>query len=377
MLVTRVAAGVVACARGRVAHLGVRTAAPAACWGVVGAPAAGFHSSSAAYTPPYCVPVAPPARAGESAIYRNSGVTDALVASYRSDGPLTLFENFSQGRAIAEKAHGPGAHCLGERIRNADGTFGPYAWMTYAQVEDSARRVGTALLNRGIGPGGKVGIYSKNCAAYAITEVGLTAYSLVSVPLYDTLGVEALEHIVGLTEMTAVVRACVRVCAARRAMSMGSSCMLHHRLPCLPFAWRGVQVCAKDAVPTLAALSHKCPKLSLVIVIDAGYFHGQQAASGGAGTAAAGATAAAEAAPSSDGFRAGVSVTTLTALQSEVAPGATLAPIPPKPTDVSTIIFTSGTTGEVLEEEEQQEEGHGRDALPIVAVHAAAVIMAA
>ena len=50
-----------------------------------------------------------------------------------------------------------------------------------------------------------MGIYAKNCPEWLITEIACGAYSLVIVPLYDTLGHDAISYIVNQTGMSAVV----------------------------------------------------------------------------------------------------------------------------------------------------------------------------
>jgi long-chain acyl-CoA synthetase len=49
-----------------------------------------------------------------------------------------------------------------------------------------------------------VGIYSRNRPEWVITEQAANAFSMVVVPLYDTLGEEAVEHILRETSLKLV-----------------------------------------------------------------------------------------------------------------------------------------------------------------------------
>ncbi len=53
-------------------------------------------------------------------------------------------------------------------------------------------------------PGERVGLYSVNCADWVLTEGALTRAGCVSVPLYDTLGPDAVQFICNHAELVAV-----------------------------------------------------------------------------------------------------------------------------------------------------------------------------
>ena len=74
----------------------------------------------------------------------------------------------------------------------------PYQYQTYAEIEERITNFGSGLINRGhiTGQGTFVGIASKNCPEWVIVEESCHAYSQILVPLYDTLGQEGIEHIV-------------------------------------------------------------------------------------------------------------------------------------------------------------------------------------
>ncbi|KAK9108757.1 hypothetical protein Sjap_016817 [Stephania japonica] len=81
----------------------------------------------------------------------------------------------------------PKNRMLGHRsITN--GKAGPYVWLTYQEVFDEAVKIGSAVESRGIGPGGRCGIYGSNCPEWIIAMEACNSRGMYSVPLYDTLG---------------------------------------------------------------------------------------------------------------------------------------------------------------------------------------------
>ena len=59
------------------------------------------------------------------------------------------------------------------------------------------------LISMGLSPGvhSMVGIYSKNCPEWVIAEQGVYSYSMVLVPLYDSLGPDARSYVLSQCEM--------------------------------------------------------------------------------------------------------------------------------------------------------------------------------
>ncbi|XP_045849761.1 long-chain-fatty-acid--CoA ligase 1 isoform X1 [Meles meles] len=121
-----------------------------------------------------------------------------------SDEPLvyfyedvrTLYEGFQRGIQISN--NGP---CLGSRKPDQ-----PYEWLSYKQVAEVAECVGSALLQKGFKPSPDqfIGIFAQNRPEWVIIEQGCFAYSMVVVPLYDTLGTEAITYIVNKAELSLI-----------------------------------------------------------------------------------------------------------------------------------------------------------------------------
>ncbi|XP_062182635.1 long chain acyl-CoA synthetase 6, peroxisomal-like isoform X2 [Phragmites australis] len=84
---------------------------------------------------------------------------------------------------------------LGTRI-GADGTAGDYKWMTYGEASTSRTAIGSGLIYHGIPEGACIGLYFINRPEWIIVDHACAAYSYVSVPLYDTLGPDAVQFIV-------------------------------------------------------------------------------------------------------------------------------------------------------------------------------------
>ena len=70
---------------------------------------------------------------------------------------------------------------------------------TFAQMDEMARRVGSWLVSRGHK---LFFLYCLNSPNWTITDIATWNYGLINVPLYDTLGAEAFNHILKITEGT-------------------------------------------------------------------------------------------------------------------------------------------------------------------------------
>ncbi|XP_007939744.1 long-chain-fatty-acid--CoA ligase 5 [Orycteropus afer afer] len=119
-----------------------------------------------------------------------------LVSYYFSDAK-TMYEIFQRGLAVSD--NGP---CLGYRKPNQ-----PYRWLSYKQVSDRAEYLGSCLLHKGYKPSPDqfVGIFAQNRPEWIISELACYTYSMVAVPLYDTLGAEAIIYIVNKADIATVI----------------------------------------------------------------------------------------------------------------------------------------------------------------------------
>lgn len=96
--------------------------------------------------------------------------------------------------------------CLGWH----EGPTKPYQWLHYNETLLRARNFGSGLVAMGLAPAATtyVGIYSQNCPEWILVEQGAYCYSMVIVPLYDTLGPDACAFIINQGNAYVVVATC-------------------------------------------------------------------------------------------------------------------------------------------------------------------------
>lgn len=114
------------------------------------------------------------------------------------EGVYTIHDMFMCGYNINHDAQ-----CVGWRPSLTE----PYKWVTYGEVYHMACRVGSGLIAKGAKPDPAqfIGIYARNSVPWVAFDRACAAYSMVSVPLYDSLGPEALTHIVKQCELTIIL----------------------------------------------------------------------------------------------------------------------------------------------------------------------------
>ncbi|KAK7341532.1 hypothetical protein VNO80_24464 [Phaseolus coccineus] len=95
----------------------------------------------------------------------------------------------------------PSNPMLGRR-QKTDLKAGPYEWMTYQEAYDAAIRMGSAMRSRGVIPGDRCGIYGSNCPEWILAMEACNSYAVTYVPLYDTLGANAVEFIINHAEVS-------------------------------------------------------------------------------------------------------------------------------------------------------------------------------
>ena len=100
--------------------------------------------------------------------------------------------------------------------------------LLFLQAGDIRTSLGSGLLQLGITPKSMLGLYSVNCKEWVLLDAAAHAYSMVSVPLYDTLGPDAVEFISNHAELAAVG-------------------------------------CSAAVLPTLLSCLHKCPSIKLLV----------------------------------------------------------------------------------------------------------------
>ncbi|KAL4427692.1 hypothetical protein ABPG75_001781 [Micractinium tetrahymenae] len=79
-----------------------------------------------------------------------------------------------------------------------------YSWLTYKQTSEQVADIGCALVKVGLQPHGRVGVYGANSPEWMIAMQACNRQNLYCVPLYDSLGEHAIEYIVNHSESTCV-----------------------------------------------------------------------------------------------------------------------------------------------------------------------------
>ncbi|KAH0890958.1 hypothetical protein HID58_053387 [Brassica napus] len=136
---------------------------------------------------------------GKWHVYRSARSPFKLVSRFPDHPDIaTLHDNFEH--AVHDFRD---YKYLGTRVR-VDGTVGDYKWMTYGEVGTARTALGSGLVHHGITTGSSVGIYFINRPEWLIVDQACASYSYVSVPLYDTLGPDAVKFIVNHANVQAI-----------------------------------------------------------------------------------------------------------------------------------------------------------------------------
>ncbi|NWY61791.1 ACSL5 ligase, partial [Chionis minor] len=230
-------------------------------------------------------PVLPPVDLNKQSIGVEGGarrgalLPDNNLLSYYFEDGKTLYEVFQRGLHVSGNGD-----CLGYRKPKQ-----PYQWLTYKQVLDRAQYLGSGLLQKGCKPSQNqfIGIFAQNRPEWIISEYACYTYSMVAVPLYDTLGPEAIVYIVNKADISIVI--CDK---PEKAQILLENCE-----------------------------QEKTPGLKTIILMD--LFDKEL---------------------KDRGAKVGVEILALHEVE-EMGRNDTREPVPPKPEDLCVVCFTSGTTG--------------------------------
>lgn len=95
----------------------------------------------------------------------------------------------------------PKNRMLGRR-QVSDGKAGDYVWQTYEQVYQKVIQIGAAIRGFGVKPGAHCAIYGSNCPEWVMAMQACNSQGICYVPLYDTLGQNAVEFILDHAEIS-------------------------------------------------------------------------------------------------------------------------------------------------------------------------------
>ncbi len=137
---------------------------------------------------------------GYSPVYRSLISKDSLIANVHPDldTAYSIFQHsLKQAPNKSYLAHKP----LDDKTKS----YNPYTFLTFSQVDDLSRQVGSATLHLLANAGVSVSketiftIYLPNCIYFPILDLASQAYSVTTTCLYDTLKKEEISHILKLT----------------------------------------------------------------------------------------------------------------------------------------------------------------------------------
>lgn len=124
------------------------------------------------------------------------------VRYIKAEVPLAPYAGRMTDRLLHWAAEAPQRTFMARRVRNADGTTGDWRRVSYAEALGSARRIGQALIDRGLDAHRPVAILSENDLEHALLALGClyagVPYCPVSPP-YSTVSqdYDKLRHVLG------------------------------------------------------------------------------------------------------------------------------------------------------------------------------------
>lgn len=124
---------------------------------------------------------------------------DRQLLELGPDDPKTTYEAFQIGQRVSDD--GP---YLGTR----DKETGEYTWQTYSEVSAKCDAFGSGLVAVcGLKPSNSthVGLFAQNRLEWVVADQACARFSMVTVPIYSTLGHEAMEHIVTQADLRIII----------------------------------------------------------------------------------------------------------------------------------------------------------------------------
>lgn len=243
---------------------------------------------------PYSVPLPNSEKPGRSKVYRHWLSRDGLLETL--DPAVRTVHDMFESTA----ARSPNAPLFGYRpYDSTKKAYGPFEWLDVETVQQRRAALGAGLaeLHARDGITGRqygVGLWCQNRPEWQLADLACMSQSLYSVSLYDTLGPEASEYIIR-----------------------------HANLACV--------VTSLQHTPTLLKLKPRLPNLKIIVVLDpldAGEAPGLSK----------------QALLSSLAADLDVKIFSIDSVEA-IGASVTRPVVPPQPSDIVTINYTSGTTG--------------------------------
>jgi len=154
----------------------------------------------------YSAPIAPFANDGETPVYRHANHLNELVKT----SPLRPTINTFQKLLFATFDLHHYKPAIGSRIRAEDGSFGEYKFKTYGDVDKIVHDLASGIEQLKLAPKiseyedlslSFLGVYSKNREEYLMIDMVSAMYGHTIVPIYDTLGPDAVQFVFEQTNL--------------------------------------------------------------------------------------------------------------------------------------------------------------------------------
>ncbi|KAI9203595.1 uncharacterized protein BJ171DRAFT_137214 [Polychytrium aggregatum] len=240
---------------------------------------------------------------GETAVYRNALASNALLKPI--EGASTIYEIFEyrlrridkSKRFLGKRSPGPVDPATGKP------TWSDYTWESFETVSQrrlnfgyGLRKLWADVIKGDDNEKWTLGLYAHNRPEWVIADYACQSQSLITVSLFDTLGPESIEYILN--------HANIKVVAASLLL-----------------------------VPKLLKVAHNCPQIKLIICMDplddTALVPGLPRAAGVVKQWAA---------------EKGITLVSFKDVE-DLGKAHPLSVRPPKPDDICSIMYTSGTTG--------------------------------
>ncbi|UJR17526.1 hypothetical protein I4U23_004421 [Adineta vaga] len=179
---------------------------------------------------------------------RAQGCSEARVAATLGSQPLytvgispldgrpfsTIYEGFQIGKEIANRRGDK--RFLGYRVDRKSG----YEWVTYEETERAATEIGSGLiqLRENYGQNTFIGIYAVNSFLFSqwlTTAIACHFQSMIYVPLYDTLGKDAIVHIKNQNQENTIYKTAhtkrIEILTYNQLLELGRSKSVEHHPP--------------------------------------------------------------------------------------------------------------------------------------------------
>ena len=158
----------------------------------------------------YSIPVTPfEDSKGETQVYRNPLALTKLTYSIPNQPELKTMQDVFINTA-RQHSNRP---FIGTREILPDGKLGRFQFKTYAEVLEICNQVGSGILNLDLAPTineykdmslNFVAVYAKNREEYLELDLACCLYGVTLIPIYDTLGPEAVQFTFTQTNLTTV-----------------------------------------------------------------------------------------------------------------------------------------------------------------------------